>query len=89
MENQQEYVVLNGHKMSVRRAHSIMFVQCHVLGKKYDMNPQASPLEVTIHGYEPDGNDLKPDADDAGDSPTAVREYPPVVKRCNDCGGKK
>lgn len=87
-------VILNGFEVSAERANTIMFVQCTVLRKPYKVDASASPVIVTIEGYEPDENDMKPDSEfkrpqNTQDKPTGAEPEPdatPTVKRCGTCG---
>lgn len=87
MEIEGDKVLLNGHVVSVRRAHSIITVQCAILRKKYEMDANKSPVEIIIHGYEPDENDLKPDAEDGIGETTLPVQHKVEARKCGNCGG--
>lgn len=90
MELSEGSVLLNGNLVPVRRAHSIMFVQCTVLGKNYTMDIETDPVTITIDGYTPDKNDMKPAADNKSVKETnrAFNNAAQDQQRCIPCSNK-
>ena len=92
METNGNEIILNGYRVSVERANTIMFVQCTVLHKPYSIDTSTDPMSVTIEGYEPDANDMKPDSEfkrERRPGETPAKNEPdatPLVKKCGSCG---
>lgn len=94
MELSSDNVLINGFKVSSNRANTIMFVQCTMLKKKYDVDMESHPgfVSITIDGYNPDENDMKPDSEEPnmGTAVPATREKSetqstPKVSKCGSC----
>ena len=87
-----EKVILNGLVTSIARANSIMFVQCTILGKAFDINVETDPIAITISDYTPTEADMKPDAEIVTVRATPAGEnidMTPHVRKCGSCGDKK
>lgn len=96
MELSSDNITVNGHKVSARRANTIMFVQCTMMGKHYKIDLETDPaiVAVIIEDYNPSEEELLPDNDDR---PLQTSEgvvmrnddRPVYVKKCKSCEEKK
>lgn len=78
---------INGIEMTPVRASSVMFVQCTMLGKSYQIDTESEPgaVRITIDNYSYDENDAKPEQQNS-DPDSAVIPERNSVRKTSTCG---